>query len=57
MLLSVVLVVPLTLANMQSICGPIDAATVARGMIAALQQPRPGVRIVESGELQDLGRA
>lgn len=36
---------------------PIDAATVARGMIAALQQPRPGVRIVESGELQDLGRA
>lgn len=34
---------------------PIEAATVARGMIAALAQRRPGVRIVDSGELQDLG--
>ena len=34
---------------------PIAAATVARGMIAALRQQRPGVRIVESGELQELG--
>jgi len=34
---------------------PINARTVARGMIKALQQARPGVRIVESGELQDLG--
>lgn len=35
---------------------PIAADTVARGMMAALQQRRPGVRIVESAELQDLGR-
>lgn len=35
---------------------PITAATVARGMMVALQQRRPGVRIVESAELQDLGR-
>lgn len=35
---------------------PIKAQTVARGMIKALQQARPGVRIVESAELQDLGR-
>lgn len=35
---------------------PIGAATVARGMIAALRQPQPGVRIVESGELQQLGK-
>ena len=34
---------------------PIEAATVARGMMAALRQQRPGVRIVDSGELQDLG--
>jgi uncharacterized protein YbjT (DUF2867 family) len=34
---------------------PIRAGTVARAMIAALRQSRPGVRIVESGELQDLG--
>lgn len=34
---------------------PIKATTVARGMLAALQQARPGVRIVESAELQDLG--
>jgi len=34
---------------------PIAARTVARGMIAALRQQRPGVRIVESGELQELG--
>ena len=32
-LLSVVLVVPLTLANMQSICGPIDAATVSENQM------------------------
>ena len=35
---------------------PIEARTVARGMWAALQQQRPGVRIVESGELQELGK-
>jgi len=35
---------------------PIPARTVARGMIAALRQHQPGVRIVESGELQELGR-
>ena len=34
---------------------PIAADTVARGMMAALAQQRPGVRIVESAELQDLG--
>lgn len=34
---------------------PIKAATVARGMLVALQQARPGVRIVESAELQQLG--
>jgi len=34
---------------------PIKAQTVARGMIVALSQQRPGVRIVESGELQQLG--
>lgn len=35
---------------------PIAAATVARAMIAALRQPQPGLRIVESAELQDLGQ-
>jgi uncharacterized protein YbjT (DUF2867 family) len=34
---------------------PIQARTVARGMWAALRQRQPGVRIVESGELQQLG--
>ncbi len=34
---------------------PIKARTVARGMIVALRQQQPGVRIVESGELQELG--
>jgi uncharacterized protein YbjT (DUF2867 family) len=34
---------------------PIKARTVARGMMVALRQQRPGVRIVESGELQELG--
>jgi uncharacterized protein YbjT (DUF2867 family) len=34
---------------------PIEARTVARGMVAALRQQRPGVRIFESGELQELG--
>ena len=33
---------------------PIKADTVAGGMIKALAQARPGVRIVESGELQTL---
>lgn len=33
---------------------PIEAATVARGLLAAMQQARPGVRIVESGELQQM---
>jgi len=35
---------------------PIDAATVARGMVVAVQQQRPGVRIVESAELHELGQ-
>ncbi len=35
---------------------PIDAASVARGMMAALQQQRPGARIVESAELHELGQ-
>jgi uncharacterized protein YbjT (DUF2867 family) len=35
---------------------PIQAAVVARGMTSALRQQRPGVRVVESAELQDLGR-
>lgn len=35
---------------------PIEARTVARGMLAAMQPPPRGVRIVESGELQQLGQ-
>ena len=35
---------------------PIAAATVARAMRRALAEARPGVRVVESAELQDLGR-
>jgi uncharacterized protein YbjT (DUF2867 family) len=34
---------------------PINARTVARGMMVALRQEQSGVRIVESGELQELG--
>ncbi len=34
---------------------PIEAASVARALIVALQQARPGLRVVESGELQTLG--
>ena len=34
---------------------PIAAATVARAMRRALDQAQPGVRFVESAELQDLG--
>ncbi len=34
---------------------PIAAATVARAMVLALAQAQPGVRVLESGELQDLG--
>jgi uncharacterized protein YbjT (DUF2867 family) len=34
---------------------PINARTVARGMMVALRQAQGGVRIVESGELQALG--
>jgi uncharacterized protein YbjT (DUF2867 family) len=34
---------------------PIQAHTVACGMMRALRQQQPGVRIVESAELQDLG--
>jgi uncharacterized protein YbjT (DUF2867 family) len=36
---------------------PIEAATVARALQAALLQGRPGLRILSSGEMQDLGRA
>jgi uncharacterized protein YbjT (DUF2867 family) len=35
---------------------PIEARTVARGMLAAMDPPRSGVRVVESGELQQLGK-
>jgi len=35
---------------------PISAATVARAMMRALADARPGVRIVESAELQELGK-
>ena len=34
---------------------PIHAATVARAMRAALHQARPGVQVINSGELQRLG--
>jgi len=34
---------------------PIQAATVARAMLRALDEPRPGVRILSSGEMQTLG--
>jgi uncharacterized protein YbjT (DUF2867 family) len=34
---------------------PIKARSVARGMLTALRQAQPGVRVVESAELQDLG--
>jgi uncharacterized protein YbjT (DUF2867 family) len=34
---------------------PIHARSVARGMMVALRQQQPGVRIVESGELHELG--
>jgi uncharacterized protein YbjT (DUF2867 family) len=34
---------------------PIAAATVARALRRALAEGRPGVRIVESAELQELG--
>jgi len=35
---------------------PIAAATVARGLLQAMHESRPGTRIVESAELQVLGR-
>jgi uncharacterized protein YbjT (DUF2867 family) len=34
---------------------PIEARTVARALVRALHQGRPGVRVIESAELQDLG--
>jgi uncharacterized protein YbjT (DUF2867 family) len=34
---------------------PIQAATVARAMLRALSRPEPGVRVLESALLQDLG--
>lgn len=34
---------------------PIQAGTVARAMLRAVQQAKPGVRILESADLQDLG--
>lgn len=36
---------------------PIAASTVARGMLEAMRESRPGVRVVASGELQTLGAA
>jgi uncharacterized protein YbjT (DUF2867 family) len=36
---------------------PVHARTVALGMLRALQQAEPGVRVVESAELQELGGA
>jgi len=52
--LALLLTRPLTALIPKSV-RPIAARTVARGMLAALHQQRPGVRIVESGELQQLG--
>lgn len=34
---------------------PIDAASVARALLRAVQEGRPGVRVLESAELQELG--
>lgn len=36
---------------------PIEAATVARALAVALAQARPGLRVLSSAEMQDLGRA
>ncbi len=36
---------------------PIAAATVARALVRAVQQQQPGVQVLESGALQDLGKA
>ena len=36
---------------------PINAATVARAMLVALDDARPGLRVLESDELQTLGQA
>jgi uncharacterized protein YbjT (DUF2867 family) len=35
---------------------PIEAATVAKAMIAALEQATPGTRVLSSAEMQRLGR-
>lgn len=35
---------------------PIQAATVARAMLRAAAEARPGVRVLSSGEMQSLGR-
>jgi uncharacterized protein YbjT (DUF2867 family) len=34
---------------------PIEARTVARALVRALAEGRPGLRVIESAELQDLG--
>ncbi len=36
---------------------PVQAATVARAMLRAVAQDRPGVQVLESADLQDLGQA
>lgn len=36
---------------------PIEAATVARALVRAVQQEQAGVRVLESGDLQELGKA
>jgi uncharacterized protein YbjT (DUF2867 family) len=49
------LTVPLRLFIPKSV-RPISAARVAKGLRLALAQGRPGVRVVESGELYSLGK-
>jgi methyl-accepting chemotaxis protein len=56
-LLSVVLVVPLTLANMQSICGPIDAATALAQSIAQGDLTRKPLDLRGTDEAAQLLRA
>ncbi len=36
---------------------PIEAASVARALLRAVQQERPGIQVLESGAMQELGKA
>ena len=53
--LALALTAPLAAADPQGLAARSHAATVARAMRRALAEARPGVRIVESAELQELG--